>query len=126
MRNYSITSDKENNAKSDDYIKNQILSPRIKACSTLVVYVSKDTKESKWVDWEIDHAFKQGKTIIGVWEQGSKDCEIPESLNQYGNALVGWNVDNIVAAINGENTGFENFNGSPRATPTPIVRHPCA
>ena len=45
-RNYSITSDKENNAKSPDYIKNEILAPRINACSTLIVYITPDTKDS--------------------------------------------------------------------------------
>ena len=38
--NYSITSDKENNAKSEEYIKTQILGPRINACSALVVYIT--------------------------------------------------------------------------------------
>lgn len=37
VRDYSITSDKENNAKSPDYIKQEILAPRINACSTMVV-----------------------------------------------------------------------------------------
>ena len=37
VRNYSITSDNENNAQSPDYIKSEILAPRINACSTLVL-----------------------------------------------------------------------------------------
>ena len=53
-RNYSITSDKENNAKSPEYIKNEILAPRINACSTFVVYITPDTKASDWVNWEIE------------------------------------------------------------------------
>ena len=48
VRNYSITSDKENNAQSADYIKSEILAPRINACSTLVVYITPDTKNSDW------------------------------------------------------------------------------
>ena len=125
-RNFSITSDKENNAKSPNYIKNEILAPRIDACGTLVVYLSPSTKESKWVDWEIEYAFKKGKTIVGVWEYGSTRSEIPEALEEYGDAIVGWNGENIVAAINGECKVHENPDGTLKGAAIPIVRHPCA
>ena len=79
-KDYSITSDKENNAKAEDYIKYDILAPRIDACSTMVVYITSDTRDSQWVDWEIEYAHKQEKTIVGVWEHGAKRCEIPDAL----------------------------------------------
>ena len=79
-KDYSITSDKENNAKSPDYIKSKILAPRIDACSTIVVYITPDTRNSQWVDWEIEYAHKQEKTIVGVWERGAKGCDIPDAL----------------------------------------------
>ena len=125
VRNYSITSDKENNAKSPDYIKHGILAPRIDACSTLVVYLTPETKQSDWVNWEIDYAFKQGKTIVGVWERGSHGCDLPESLEECRHAIVGWNSENIIDAINGEYSGASNPDGSPMNQPTPIERHPC-
>ena len=50
-RDYSITADKPNQAKSERYIKSDILAPQINACSTLVVYISLETKNSEWVDW---------------------------------------------------------------------------
>ena len=125
VRNYSITSDKENNAQSADYIKSEILAPRINACSTLVVYITPDTKNSDWVNWEIEYAHKQDKTIVGVWEQGNAGCEIPEALEDVGDAIVGWNGENIVSAINGDYQGKENPDGTPITCPTPITRHPC-
>ena len=125
VRNYSITSDKENNAQSDDYIKSRILAPRINACSTLVVYITPDTKNSDWVNWEIEYAHKQGKTIVGVWEQGNAGCDIPEALEEVGDAIVGWNGENIVSAINGNYKGKENPDGTPITRPIPITRHPC-
>ena len=79
-RDYSITTDKENNAKAEGYIKYDILAPRIDACSTMVVYITPDTRDSQWVNWEIEYAYKQGKTIVEVWERGSKGCEIPDAL----------------------------------------------
>lgn len=124
-RNYSITSDKENNAKSPDYIKNEILAPRIDACSALVVYITPDTKGSEWVNWEIEYAYKQGKTIVGVWELGSKGCEVPEALEEFHNAIVGWNGENIVDAINGDIEGPYDPDGAPVGIPVPITRHPC-
>lgn len=124
-RNYSITSDKENNAKSPDYIKNEILSPRIDACSTLVVYITPDTKDSDWVNWEIEYAYKQDKNIVGVWELGSKGCEIPEALEEFHDAIVGWNGERIVDAINGDVKGPHSPDGGPIRRPVPITRHPC-
>ena len=124
-RNYSITSDKENNAKSPEYIKREILAPRIDACSALVVYITPDTKESEWVNWEVEYAYKQGKTIVGVWERGSNGCEIPEALEEFYDAIVGWNGENIVAAINGDYKGSTNPEDNPVDQPTPITRHPC-
>ena len=122
---YSITSDKENNAKSENYIKTAILAPRINACSTVVVYITPETKDSKWVNWEIDYAFKQGKTIVGVWEQGSKGCDLPTSLEECYNAIVGWTGELIVSAINGEYEGRTDPSGNPVNVPVPIKRHPC-
>ena len=125
VRDYSITSDKANNAKSPDYIKGEILAPRIKACSTLVVYLTSETKNSQWVNWEIDYAYKLGKNIVGVWARGSSGCDLPKSLEEYGRAVVGWNSENIIKAIDGEYTGMENAEFTPVESEIPIKRHPC-
>ncbi|MBN8196862.1 TIR domain-containing protein [Thalassospira povalilytica] len=124
VRDGSINSEKPNNAESESYIKSEILAPRINWASVMIVYISPETKDSKWVNWEIEYAYKQGKTIIGVWERGAKDCEVPEALDQYGHALVGWNADKIIDAINGDYEKFEDPDGTP-CPPRPIGRHPC-
>ncbi|MCY4008029.1 MAG: TIR domain-containing protein [Rhodobacteraceae bacterium] len=113
FRDSSITSDKPNRAKSPDYIKSEILRPRIKWAGCMVVYISPETKDSEWVNWEIERAHEQGKPIIGVWERGARDCEIPEALDQYGHACVGWNADKIIDAINGDCNDFEAQDGTP-------------
>jgi len=124
VRDSSITSDRPNNARSPDYIKSAILGPRIDWAGCMIVYISPETKNSEWVNWEIERANEKGKTIVGVWERGAKDCEIPEALDKYGNAVVGWNGDRIVDAVNGNYDGFESQNGTPMS-PRPIRRHPC-
>lgn len=112
IRDYSINSDKPNNAQSEGYIKSEILAPRIRACGTMVVYITPDTKVSDYVNWEIEYAQKQGKRIVGVWAHGQKDCEIPEALDEYADAIVGWRGNNIIDAINGKINGCERPDGS--------------
>lgn len=124
-RDYSINSDKPNQAKSEAYIKSEILAPQINQCSVLVVYISQDTKDSKYVNWEIEYAAKKGKRVVGVWGYGEKDCEIPEALDEYRDALAGWNGDSIEKAIiHGDNSIQENQDGTSRLV-RKIKRHPC-
>lgn len=124
VRNGSVTADSPNSAEAEDYIKYQILAPRIKWSSVLVVYVSADTKHSWWVDWEIEYAHKQGKRIVGVWEHGAKDCELPKALEDYADAVVGWSGESIINAINGNSNAWYKQDGS-RQEYRIIKRHSC-
>lgn len=110
-RDDSITTGKFNNAKNEDYIKYEILAPRIKWASVLVVYISPETKDSDWVNWEIEYAHKEGKRIVGVWAWGEKDCELPDALNKHADAVVGWNGESIIDAINGTSDDTQTQDG---------------
>ena len=123
IRDYSINSSNPNNAKSEDYIKSEILAPRIRDCSVMVVYVTPDTKDSKYVNWEIEYAESIGKRVVGVWAYGEKDCEVPEALTDYADAMVGWHGDSIIDAINGKD-GWETSGGAP-VPPRDIKRYSC-
>ncbi len=127
VRDGSISSDKPNNANNDDYIKNEILKPRIDWASTLVVLITHDTAKSWWVNWEIEYAVRQGKTVVGVFAQGATDADLPEELQRCGDAaLVGWQGERVVAAINGELHDWDDpVTGSPRQPPWPIKRQLC-
>ena len=114
MRDSSITSDKPNRAQNEDYIKQEILNPQIKWAGTLVVYVSQDTRKSKWVNWEIERAHELGKRIVGIWEYGAKNCEIPEALEKYADAMVGWNGESIIDAITGKSEAWYKPTGEMR------------
>ncbi len=124
IRDYSINSDNPNNAHSEDYIKSKILAPRIQQSSTLAVYISPETKDSKYVNWEIEHAHKQRKRIVGIWAHGEKGCEVPEALNKYADAVIGWEGNRIIDAINSEINGWENPDGTQRDT-RGIKRYSC-
>ena len=124
IRDASINSSNPNNASNHDYIKREILAPQIKWAGILIVYISPKTKDSKWVNWEIEYAEKQGKRIIGVYERGAKDCELPIALREYMDALVGWHGNSIIDAIVGGKDISENPDGSMFPI-VPLKRHPC-
>lgn len=111
-RDYSITADNPNNAHNEDYIKYEILAPRIRQSGCLVVYVSEGTRLSEWVDWEIEHAQRLGKRIVGVWERGDRNCELPAALERHADAVVGWNGESIVDAITGDSDTWYNRSGT--------------
>lgn len=123
-RDYSITADNPNNAHNEEYIKYQILAPRIQQAGYLVVYVSDRTSHSDWVEWEIDYAQKFGKRIVGVWARGDRNCEIPQALDRHGDAVVGWNGESIIDAINGTSDAWYNQDGSMHGYRS-IPRHSC-
>lgn len=125
IRDASIHAGKENNANNPDYIKSGILAPQIDWAGTFVVYVTPKTKGSAWVDWEIEYAQKQGKRIVGVWAHGEQGCEVPEGLDKYADAMVGWHGDSIVDAIDGHANRWESPDGVPYPE-RPIRRYSCA
>lgn len=123
LRDASIDSSSPNNANSPDYIKSQILAPQINWAGTFLVYITPKTKSSEWVNWEIEYAEKQGKRIVGVWGHGDGNCEVPEALAKYADAVVCWNADSIIDAINGKD-GWQEPDGAQCAA-RPIARYGC-
>jgi hypothetical protein len=111
IRDSSINSTRPNEAKNEEYIKRDILAPRIQWAGTMVVLISPGTQESKWVNGEIEYAQKLGKRIVGVWEHGAQDCDVPGALDRYADAVVGWQGDRIRDAICGNINNWENSSG---------------
>lgn len=124
VRDGSINSDKPNNANNSDYIKEKYLKPHIDWASTLVVLITHDTAQSEWVNWEIQYAIEQGKRIVGVFAQGATDADIPDALRTHGDAaVVGWQSERVVDAINGTISGFDDpATGNPRSAPDYTVK----
>jgi hypothetical protein len=124
IRDGSINSTNPNNANSPEYIKSEILAPQIRWASTLVVYITPETKNSDWVNWEIEYAENQGKRIVGVYAHGANECDIPEALEKYADAMCGWNGEGVVEAIQGKNNEWHGPSGQVR-DPRPIRRYGC-
>lgn len=124
IRDSSINSSNPNEAKDPDYIKTQILKPQIQWASTLLVYITPKTKESEWVNWEIECAAKAGKRIVGVYAHGASDCDVPEALEKYADDVRGWQSEGIIDAIEGKTNEWRNASGELR-TARPIKRFGC-
>lgn len=125
VRDASINSSNPNNAKDSDYIKAQILAPQIQWASTLVVYINPETKNSEWVNWEIEYAEKIGKRIVGVYAHGANECDVPEALEKYADDVRGWNSEGVVEAIVGKTNEWHTPSGELR-DPRRIKRYGCA
>ena len=121
IRNSSVRMKPENQRRMDEKrvsekVIERILRMKISWASTVVVLIGKDTHSRPWVNWEIDKANEQGKRIIGVYVRGGTEADIPPSLEKYASAIVAWNSDSIINAIDGENS-FQNPEGADRVGP---------
>lgn len=127
MRDSSIYESKlKNNATNEQYIKQELIKPQMTWAGTVVVLIGKDTAKSDYVNWEIKTAGEMGKRIVGVFLQGAKEEDVPAELNEYGHALVGWNGDKIVRAIDGEDMDWEKPDGTPRdSNPLAMEHYTC-
>lgn len=124
VRDSSINSANPNEAHDPDYIKSGILAPRIRWAGVLVVLISPQTRDSEWVNWEIGYANGLGKRIVGVWAHGANECDVPEALELYADAVVGWQAERIKNAICGEINNWETSSGVLRLERA-IARHAC-
>ncbi|MBX3099582.1 MAG: TIR domain-containing protein [Salinibacterium sp.] len=121
IRDSSITRETPNNANSADYIK-QILADQIRWAGKIIVIISPDTKNHEWVDWEIEYARKfPDKRIVGVWAPGTTNDDMPEPLGDYANAIVNWDAQAIIDALNGKDNWTE-----PGGAPAPVQSIPRA
>lgn len=121
VRNSSIRVKPENQKRLDqnrvsDEVIRRLLRMKISWASTVVVLIGKETHSRPWVNWEINKANEQGKRIVGIYARGGTEADIPKSLEKYGSAIVNWNTDSIMRAIDGENS-FTTPDGSNRVGP---------
>lgn len=116
IRNSSIRVNPDNQERVDkglisDNVIKRLLRLKIAWAGAVVVLVGSKTHTRPWVNWEIQKAHENGKRIIGVYERGGTDYELPENLKKYGSNCVAWNADSILSAIDGTDAPFQNANG---------------
>ena len=119
IRNSSIRAKPANQRRidkgmvSDETIR-RLLRIKISWAGTVVVLIGKETASRPWVNWEINQANKQGKRIVGVYIRGGTQSDVPTALDDYASAIVGWNSESILEAIDGSKNMFEAPDGSMR------------
>ena len=121
IRNSSIRAKPANQRRLDqglvkDAVIKRLLRMKISWAGSTIVIVGKETHTRPWVNWEIEQAHKQGKNIVGVYENGLKDnVDLPPALEKYGTSqVVGWDSKSIISAIEGK-PSFQNPDGTPSA-----------
>ena len=86
------------NSKDDDYIKRKIRE-RIDRVSVTAVYLTQDSANSKWVDWEIAESLKRGKGVIGVHKGDEPPSTLPSAFKEHGLKTVKWSHQALTQAI---------------------------
>ncbi|MDR6831574.1 hypothetical protein J2X48_005256 [Bosea sp. BE271] len=119
LRNSSIRAKPANRERiekglvSDNAIK-RLLRMKMAWASTVIVLIGSNTHSRKWVDWEIETANELGKRIVGVYARGGTAADLPSKFDRYGDALVNWNSDSLIDAIDGTDSPFQAPGGGAR------------
>lgn len=86
------------NSENAEYIKRGIRE-KIDQASVTMVYLTKNSASSEWVDWEIRESLRKGKGVIGVYQGDSVPTKLPSVFREYGLKTVKWNHQELTKAI---------------------------
>jgi len=81
-----------------EYIKRGIRE-RIRQASVTIVYLTENSANSHWVDWEINESVKLGKAVIAVYQGNTPPKKLPPSLEKIGIKPIQWSTQEIMTAI---------------------------
>ena len=98
----------------------------IKWAKTFIVIIGEHTHERPWVNYETRNAHLQGKQIIGIYDHGCKDAELPEAYKRYGGSPIGWgSLDKLSGMLNGSVPIPEAPDGAPTGPVFNIIPSRC-
>ena len=86
-------------SKDAEYIKRGIRE-RIRQSSITVCYLSNDSAQSKWVDWEIRESIALGKSVIAMYKSDSMPTKIPSAVKEFKIKLIPWDHKKLSQALN--------------------------
>lgn len=90
-------------SRKADYIKRKIRE-KIDHCSVTIVYLSDNTAQSRWVNWEVEESLKRGKRVIGVYKGDQPPAEVPPAFRENKCKIVRWEHAALMAAIEETNS----------------------
>lgn len=85
-------------SKEADYIKRGIRE-RIRQCSVTVAYISDQTADSKWVNWEIQESIAMGKGVVAMHKGDKAPAQLPKAVTDNNVPIVSWNQKELAKAI---------------------------
>jgi hypothetical protein len=81
------------NSENADYIKRKIRE-KIEHASVIIVYLSNDSAQSEWVNWEIEESISKGKGVIGVYGGTVTAHQLPSLFIKNKFEIVKWKPSN--------------------------------
>lgn len=81
-----------------EYIRRGIRE-RMRQSSVTMVYVSQDTAQSRWVDWEIRESINLGKGVIALYKGTNPPANLPPALKEFNIKPIPWSQKEITTAI---------------------------
>lgn len=85
-------------SKKADYIKQKIRE-KIERSSVTVCFLSNNTSQSRWVDWEIRESIRLGKGIVAMYKGDTPPKILPSVIKEHGVKPVPWNQKYITNSI---------------------------
>ena len=81
-----------------EYIKRGIRE-HIRQTSVTVCFITENTAQSKWVDWEIRESINLGKGVVAMYQWESPPSNLPPAIEELRIKLVPWRQSELSAAI---------------------------
>lgn len=83
-----------------DYLRRRI-GERISHCSAVLVFVTEDTADSRWVNWEAEEGLRQGKKVFAMYAGERPPTRLPRVVSENSLAVVRWTHEGIMAQLEG-------------------------
>jgi len=85
-------------SRDAEYIRRGIRE-RIRQCSVTIVYLSDNTANSKWVDWEIRESIALGKGVVAMYKGDKPPAHLPKAVTENNMPIVPWNQKELAKAV---------------------------
>jgi hypothetical protein len=94
---YSIPEHDNCGENLSEYELKKCIENQIKYSSIVVIIGRIAVSYSKWIEFEIDTAYKMGKCIILIKPWGNE--RLPENAKNKATEIIGWNKKSLVEAV---------------------------
>jgi hypothetical protein len=105
-------------------LKSKIYQAKIANTLAIVIYIDASIFDNDLVDWAIRQAAKLNKRVVGIWARTVDRCDRPQAINDYADAVLGWNGTSPVDGVLGKFDGCECPDGNV-CEKQRIKRHDC-